>query len=139
MQDGPYDTGFRIQCFCRVKEATGKSPQDFVQSFVDGKKKAAEIISQRPEEKQGPFTRIGIETKETLAVGEKQKTYRVLYSCFWCNQGDVVVILIVGTPPQLWEKYADTFDAMSSFDLLDVTAFGGTPTKPPNAGGKPPR
>jgi hypothetical protein len=137
---GPYETGVRIQCFVGVQEATGTSPKEFVQSFVADKKKTASVISQRAQETQGLFTRIGLEVKESLAPGEKQKPYRILYSCFWGDGADLVVIVISGTPADQWEKYADTFDAMSGFELIDMKRFGKEDrTRAPSVRGEPRR
>ena len=122
---GPYETGVRIQCFIGVQEATGKTPKEFVQSFVDGKKKTASVISQRAQHKQGLFTRIGLEVKESLALGGKERPYHILYSCFWGDGADLVAIVISGAPAEQWEKYADAFDAMSGFELIDMKRFGG--------------
>jgi hypothetical protein len=38
-EGGSYETGVRIQCFVGVEEITGKSPKEFVRSFLDCKKK----------------------------------------------------------------------------------------------------
>jgi len=129
--EGPYETGVRIQFFAGVQRATGKTPKDFVQSFVDEKKKTASVICERAPHQQGLFTRIGLEVKESLALGGKEKPYHILYSYFWGDGSDLVVIVISGTPAEQWDKYTDTFDAMSGFELIDMKQFGGEDrTKP---------
>ncbi|MAG93031.1 MAG: hypothetical protein CMJ48_04710 [Planctomycetaceae bacterium] len=137
---GPYETGVRIQCFAGVQEATGKNPKEVVQSFLDGKKKTAAVISNRDEQTQGLFTRVGLEAKEPLRLGAKQKPHRILYSCFWSNEADIVVIVISGTTTDLWEKHADAFDAMTGFDLIDMKRFEKDDrTKASNVRGQPRR
>lgn len=68
-----------------------------------------------PEEDQGLFTRICLETEEG--------PYDILYSMFWGNRIDVVVISIAGTSKELWETYAPTFDKMNAFELIDMKGF----------------
>jgi len=126
---GSYETGVRIQCFAGVQEITGKSPREFVLSFVEGKSKASKVISRRPEQTQGLFTRIGIEIEETVTVNKKQTTYRMLYSCFWGNEVDMVTIVTSGTTPDLWGKYTDAFDIMGNFDLIDMKKYVKDRTK----------
>ncbi|MDF7798778.1 hypothetical protein P4C99_04850 [Pontiellaceae bacterium B1224] len=138
-KDGFYDTGVRIQCFIGVQKVTGESPEEFVQKFVHGKKEAAEIISQRPVINQGIFSRIGIETTETKVIDGKQVAYRILYSCFWGNDSDIVVISIAGTTPDLWDTYESTFNTMSNFKLIDMKHLESAQANAaaaPNAGWK---
>jgi hypothetical protein len=118
--DGPYDTGVRIQCFVGVHDLTGKSPEEFVKSFVDKKKAAGAVISVRPEQKQGLFTRIGLEIEESRDVDGKEIVYRILYSCFWGEGADIAVVSISGAPVGLWEQYKDTFNIMSGVKLVDM-------------------
>jgi hypothetical protein len=62
-----YETGFRIQYFLNVQEATGKTPQEFVASFLDTKRKEAKQIPRNCEpHKEGLFTRVCLETEEGL-------------------------------------------------------------------------
>ena len=113
--DGGYETGVRIQCFIGVEENTGKSPQDFIKSFIDGKKRTSEVISNRPKTAQGLFARVGLETEE--------EPYRILYSCFWGTDADIAVVSTSGTTPALWKKYSGIFDTMSNFELIDMSKF----------------
>lgn len=121
--DGGYETGVRIQCFIGVKEHTGQSPQAFIQSFIDSKEKSSKVISTRPRQVQGLFARVGLETEEKVPDGDKEKTYRILYSCFWGTDADIAIVSISGTTPDLWNKYTGIFDTMSSFELIDMSKF----------------
>jgi hypothetical protein len=42
----------------------------------------------------------------------KRVPYYILYSMFWGNRIDVLVISIAGTIKELWNAYAPTFDKM---------------------------
>lgn len=112
----PYITGVRIQTLIGVERGTKRSPKAFVSDFIDSKKKEARtVIKNCPEKDQGLFTRVCLETEEG--------PYRILYSCFWGNDIDVVVISIAGTTKELWPQYSEIFDSMSSFELIDMKRF----------------
>jgi hypothetical protein len=114
---GPYTTGVRIQAFIGVKEATGKTPKEFVQDFIHKKKKQAEkVLEVCPEMKQQFFTRVCLETQEN--------PHHILYSLFWGNDDlDVAVVSIAGTTLELWDTYSPVFNEMSGFELLDPKRF----------------
>jgi hypothetical protein len=114
---GPYTTGVKIQTFVGVKEATGKTPKEFVQDFVQRKKKEADkVLDTCAEKKQGLFTRVCLETREG--------PHHILYSLFWGNDDlDIVVVSIAGTTSDLWNTYSPVFDEMSGFELLDPKRF----------------
>jgi hypothetical protein len=114
---GPYTTGVRIQLLGGVKQGTGKTPKEFVLDLLAAKKKAAtRVLSICPEQDQGLFTRICLETEEG--------PYHILYSMFWGNRRiDIAVISIAGTSNELWNTYAPTFDKMSAFELIDMKRF----------------
>jgi len=111
---GPYTTGVRIQTLIGVKEVTGKTPKEFVQDFIQRKKKEADrVLDTCPEKKQGLFTRVCLETEES--------PHRILYSLFWGNDDlDIVVTSIAGTTSDLWNMYSHIFDEMSGFELFDL-------------------
>lgn len=112
----PYDTGVRIQTFMGVEKGTGDTPEAFVRGFIEGKKKSAEKVHRSCEATgQGMFTRICTEVTE----GD----YRILYSGFWGNDMDIVVISISGAKVAEWEKYTEIFDKMSAFELIDMERF----------------
>ncbi len=112
----PYDTGVRIQTIPGVQKATGKTPEAFVRDFIGTKRTSAEKIHKTCEPvDQGMFTRICIEVTE----GE----FRILYSAFWGNDMDVVVVSTSGAKTADWEANAKFFDTMSSFELIDMERF----------------
>jgi hypothetical protein len=113
---GPYDTGVRIQTLMGVEEGTGKSPKQFVMDFIAKKKKEAKQIFNECEPKdQGLFTRVCLQTEEGA--------YRILYSAFWANGSDIVVVSTAGTKTEEWSKYSEIFDQMSNFELIDMKRF----------------
>lgn len=114
---GPYTTGFRIQMLVGIKENTGKSPKEFVQDFIQKKKKEADKVLQTCDaNKQELFTRICLETHEG--------PHHILYSFFWGNDNlDIAVVAIAGTTKELWNTYSAVFDQMAGFELIDATRF----------------
>lgn len=113
---GPYDTGVRIQTLIGVEEGTGKSPENFILDFIGQKKKESQIIHKECEpQDQGFFTRICLEVDE----GD----YRILYSMFWGNDMDIVVVSIAGAKKEDWPSYENTFNKMSAFELIDMKRF----------------
>lgn len=123
---GPYETGVRVQCFFGTKDITGKSPEEFVRSILDDQKMGSKIVSERPVIEQGHFKRIGLEVEKKLSPEGDGKLYRIIYSGFWSDKVDVSVITIAGTPADEWDKYAQTFDTMSYFELIDPKLLGLT-------------
>lgn len=112
-----YTTGVRIQTLVGVKKGTGKTPKEFVEDFVQKKKKEADKVAKScPAKKQELFTRICLETEEG--------PHHILYSLFWGNDDlDVVVISIAGTKKELWSTYSPAFDAMGEFEVIDMKRF----------------
>ena len=112
-----YTTGVRIQMVIGVARDTGKTAKQFVLDFAAARREqAAKVIGTRDEQDQGPFTRVGLETEEG--------PYRILYSLFWGNRVDIVVISTAGTTKELWDTYAPTFDKMAAFNLIEESRFG---------------
>lgn len=113
----PYSTGVRIQLFADVKAGTGKTAEQFIKDFVERKKKDADkVLSSCEPKEQYLFTRICLETEEG--------PYRILYSLFWGSDDlDIAVVSIAGTPKELWDTYAPTFEKMGSFELIDMKRF----------------
>ncbi|QBG47130.1 hypothetical protein EGM51_06865 [Verrucomicrobia bacterium S94] len=110
----PYKTGMKIQMFAGIEKGTGKSPEEFCTSFLKAKADSTKVITEFPKEKQGKFTRQGIEVEEG--------PYHIIYSTFWMNS-DIAVISISGTPKERWEEYKDTFQIMGGFELIDMERF----------------
>lgn len=113
----------RIQCVAKVREKTGQSARDTVKSFIDEKIKTVSVVGRQPEQSQGLFSRIGIETTESLTLSGTPKPFRILYSCFWNDKADMVVITTSGTPEDQWENYTSVLDAMAGLELLGEKSF----------------
>ena len=112
---GSYTTGFRIQMIVGVRKGTGKSPKQFVMDYIASKKKEATVLKSCDPKDQGMFTRICLETEEG--------PHHILYSLFWGNELDWVVVTIAGTTKELWSTYWETFDRMGPLDLIDMSRF----------------
>jgi len=111
---GPYTTGVRIETIAGVHKGSGKTPKQFVLDFVKLKKEA-KVLKTCGENNQGMFTRVCLETE--------QGPHHILYSLFWGNDIDVVVVSIASTTKELWDTYAPTFDKMKGFELIDMKRF----------------
>jgi hypothetical protein len=114
---GKYTTGVAIQTIIDIKARKGKTPKEFIESFIAMKKQTVDkVIKTCSETNQGLFTRVCLETEEG--------PHRILYSFFWGNKDlDVVVISIAGTKKELWDTYSPVFDRMSGFELIDMKRF----------------
>jgi len=112
----PYTTGVRIQFLMGVAQGTGKTGRQFVLDFVAARQRDVKVIGTRGEQDQGMFTRVGLETEEG--------PYRILYSLFWGNSMDMVVVSTAGTTKELWDTYSPVFDKMAAFELIDPSRFG---------------
>jgi hypothetical protein len=111
---GNYITGVRIQMLMDIKKNTGKTPQEFIEGFIAGKKKAAgKVVKECDASEQGIFTRVCLEMEEG--------PNHILYSAFWSSESaDIAVISISGTTKELWKEMTATFDTMNTFELLDM-------------------
>lgn len=108
-----YTTGMRIQLAMGVQEASGKSPKDFIADFVKQKKKASDKVHKTCDPvTQDIFTRMCLETEEG--------PHRVLYSLFWSDTLDMMVISTAGTKTELWDEFTATFDTMNAFEPFNV-------------------
>jgi hypothetical protein len=113
-----YQTGVRIQAFPEVQQGTGKTAEVFVKEFIAGKQASANKVHKSCDPvDQGLFSRTCLEVTE----GE----YRILYSVFWGNDIDIAVISIAGAKTADWDANTKYFDAMSSFELIDMSRFPG--------------
>lgn len=112
-----YTTGVRIQAFTGVKEGAGKSAKEFIEDFIDQKKKSADRVIKSCEPKEmGLFVRVCLEVEE----GKDH----ILYSLFWgANDLDMAVVAISGTTKELWKEFSGTFDRMGAFELIDMKRF----------------
>jgi hypothetical protein len=122
--NGGYDTGVRIQLFTGIKKGTGKSPEKFLFSFKESKKEAAnKVLKDCPVKEQGLFSVICLETIETIPYNGVNKLYHILYSLFWNDEMDMVILSIAGTPQHEWDNYQNIFNEMRGFKIIDLSKF----------------
>lgn len=114
---GPYTTGVAIQAFVGVQQSKGVPAEAFLRNFAQLKQQSADrFLGERPEQDQGVFSRIGVETEEG--------PHHILYSLFWGNNDlDVAVVVVSGTSKKRWELYAPLFNVMGDFELIDMSRF----------------
>ena len=117
-----YETGVRIQVFPKVLERTTLTAEEQARKFLAEKKKAAAKIHREfPLQEQDLFSRLGLESEEGK--------YHIMYSIFWSNKLDMLVVSISGTPSEEWDKYAETFNTMGAITLIDMERFKDKPDK----------
>ena len=108
-----YTTGVRIQLVLGVRTAAKQSPKDFIRDFVTKKTKSADKVHKTCDAvQQNIFTRMCLETEEG--------PHRILYSFFWSDELDMIIISTAGTTLELWDKYTETFDKMNGFEPFKV-------------------
>ncbi|SMF69948.1 hypothetical protein SAMN02745866_04365 [Alteromonadaceae bacterium Bs31] len=120
--DGPYNTGVRIQLIQGIKAGTGKTPEEFVARFASDKEKTSEILSECERSEQDLFYRVCLETKEIAVEGTKVRSH-IQYSMFWNNELDIGIFVTAGTSEELWETKKEIFKKMEAFEFIDMKRF----------------
>jgi hypothetical protein len=107
---GGYHTGLRIQFTPNASQAAKVAPAQFVERFIAQKQQAAEVKRTCPTTKIAQFQRRCLETVEGA--------YRILYSLFWSEELDAIVVTTFGAPIGDWEQASQIADRMNEFELL---------------------
>lgn len=114
----PYEVGMRIQAIPSIQEISGKTPKQFILDFKAQKKNEVDkVLRECAEINEGLFVHTCLEAEEGR--------YQILYSLFWGNEMDIVVVTISGAPKNEWARYKKVFERMSGFELIDVNRFIG--------------
>lgn len=116
-KDG-FETGLRIQMLVGVAKGTKQSTESFAKKFLQKKIGSAKVINECPATDQGDFTRQCLEVIESIQRPEGPKEFRVLYSVFWGNKLDMVVVNTFGTPNEKWETFKSISEVMSNIQLI---------------------
>ena len=119
----PYLTGLRIQLIAGINETFKKSPQQLIKDIISERKSTAKIIDTCKEANKGMFKRICLETEEMIDNSKGNILYHILYSYFWSDRPDLVVLTVFGCPADEWQNVKDTVNIMSDFTLLDMSRF----------------
>jgi hypothetical protein len=119
---GPYQTGMKIQLLIDVTDLTGWTPRDFVAHIVSQKRAHTKVIRHCGEEPVGLFLRQCLETEEA-ADFSPSGAFRIVYSLFYNDELDVVVLNIFGAPTDAWDEASVLLGAMSEFELIDMSRF----------------
>lgn len=109
-QGAGYHTGMRIQFTPAATQAAKMPPGQFVERFIAQKQQSAEVKRTCAAERVGQFQRRCLETVE----GQ----YRILYSLFWSEELDAIVVTTFGAPAGEWEQARHIADRMNEFELL---------------------
>lgn len=123
-EDGPYQTGVRIQLIAAVQAKTGQDAKTFIGEFLDGRRASAKVVEECPIEDQGLLTRTCIQTEESIPSASTDEPFRIQYTVFWGNQVDVALFVTAGTLASQWEQYAPIFAEIEKFQLIDLDRFG---------------
>ena len=131
-EDGPYQTGVRIQLIAAVKAKTGQDAKAFIEEFLAGRRSSAEVLHECEVEDQGLLTRSCIQTLELIPSADPEQPFQIQYTVFWGNQVDVALFVTAGTLASQWEEFAPIFDEIEKFELIDLDRFdaSGQMTEP---------
>lgn len=122
-EDGPYQTGVRIQLIAAVKAKTGQDAKAFIEEFLAGRRSSAEVVYECEVEDQGLLTRSCIQTLEQIPSAGTDERFHIQYSVFWGNQVDVALFVTAGTLASEWETFAPIFAEIEKFELIDLDRF----------------
>ncbi len=122
-EDGPYQTGVRIQLIAAVEAKTGQNAKAFIEEFLAGRRSSAEVLIECEVEDQGLLTRTCIQTQELIPSADADEPFRIQYTVFWGNQVDVALFVTAGTVVSLWDEFAPTFAEIEKFELIDLDRF----------------
>jgi hypothetical protein len=120
---GAYTTGVKIQAIMGFSEIAHKTPEIFINEFIQNKKENVEILNECAPQEQDFFTRVCLGTLEEITFSKTTTIFHIQYSLFWNNEMDAIIIVTAGTSEELWEKYANVFDKMNQFELIDMDRF----------------
>ncbi len=105
-----YDTGVRVQLMMGINKYTGNTPEKFVDDQISQLSRKGKITNFCGKHKAGDFNRKCIEIIDNK--------YHVLYSILWSNQRDMVGVVTMGTPKELWYIYSPAFKQMSEVTVI---------------------
>jgi hypothetical protein len=115
---GGYETGLRIQLLAGVEKGTKRSTEEFAQNFLQQKRASTMLVSECPVVDQGQFKRQCIEVIENVQRPEGVKIYHILYSVFWGNKLDMVVVNTFGAPEEKWSSVSPFSKVMANVELI---------------------
>lgn len=115
---GEYETGLRLQLIVEVKKNMKQSPEDFAKGFLNSKKNGISFLKPCDETIVGDFIRQCLETVEKIPQKSGTKAFHILYSVFWSNNRDMVVVSTFGAPVEKWDSVKSISSAMSYFELI---------------------
>jgi hypothetical protein len=135
-EDGPYQTGVRIQLIAAVKAKTGQDGKAFIEEFLAGRRSSAEVLHECEVEDQGVLTRSCIQTRELIPSADADEPFQIQYTVFWGNQVDVALFVTAGTLASQWDEFAPIFAEIEKFELIDLDRFdaSGQMTEPKQSG-----
>lgn len=107
---GRYETGFRIQFVPNATDAAKLPLEQYVDRFIAQRQQSAEVKRLCSAQRVGQFLRRCLETIEG--------PHRILYSLFWSQELDALVVTIFGAPVAEWEQARYIADRMNEFELL---------------------
>ena len=111
-----YLTGMKIEFFPGVKKHSGQTAEaTAVANYRRLRGLSKSVVRTWEPTRMGLFTRYGIELEDDR--------FHVIYSFFYDNDLDMMVVSTVGAPKSQWEAYSPTFGKMTDFTLMDLEAI----------------
>lgn len=115
---GSYETGLRIQMLVGVEKSTQRSTEAFAQNFLQQKRVSTKVLRDCPASDLGLFKRQCLEVIENIQRPEGSRSFHILYSVFWGNRLDMVVVNTFGAPEEKWEAVRSISDVMARVELI---------------------
>ena len=118
-EDDSYETGFRIQGIINIKDS-GLSPvQATAYNWKRFKDSAKEIIKECDEEQAGVFRKTCLEVIQNNP-NNPDDDFHIIYSFFWSDELDMIVIGIFGAPESTWPEAENIYNTIKDFVLFDI-------------------
>ena len=122
-ENGPYQTGVRIQMIFGLEQKAGVSAKDFAHEFLAGKRAATKVLSECEEETEGLLVRSCLVVEEIIPSVSESDPFQVRYSVLWGAELDVAVFITAGTPKIFWSENEPIFDQIENLQLIDLERF----------------
>jgi len=114
----PYENGLRIQLIYPATKWTQNSPEGFVRSLFESKKRTCKVIEECPVVDCGEYFRQCLEVIEPIKQDAVEKSFHIIYTAIRFKNDDVIAICTFGVLDSEWEKYRNISKVMSQFILF---------------------
>jgi hypothetical protein len=120
---GRYETGWRIQWVVGIsKSMAAATPAKVVQYNISKKKASEHVLKECDAERLGEFSRQCLETLAPVP-NKPDKKYRIIYTFFWSDEKDMLIVGTFGSPEEEWPETAKIYQVIKDFKLVDWDRF----------------